>query len=158
LKNLHKFYNRLDIPWVNLVWSSYYAQDHLPGNHLEGSFWWKAHLKLLDKYKGISICHIGDGKSVLFWKDLWDSECPMHKYPHLLTFAKNTELSVHQVMETEFLEDLFHLPLSQQAFSEFESLEVLSESTISTIQQGNIDKWSYIWGGTEFTTKKLTKL
>jgi hypothetical protein len=66
LKNLHKFYNRLDIPWVNLVWSSYYAQGQLPGNHLEGSFWWKAYLKLLDKYKGISICHSGDGKSVLF--------------------------------------------------------------------------------------------
>jgi hypothetical protein len=38
LKNLHKFYNRLDIPWVNLVWSSYYGQGQLPGYHLEGSF------------------------------------------------------------------------------------------------------------------------
>jgi hypothetical protein len=157
LKNLHKFYNRLDIPWVNLVWSSYYSQGQLPGNHLEGSFWWKAHLKLLDKFKGISRCHIGDGKSTLFWTDLWESECIMHKYPHLLTFAKSTDLSVKQVMETEFLEDLFHLPLSQQAFSEFESLENLCDTTMRTIQQGNIDQWSYIWGNKEFTTKQAYK-
>jgi hypothetical protein len=38
LKNLHKFYNRLDIPWVNLVWSSYYGQGQRPGYHLEGSY------------------------------------------------------------------------------------------------------------------------
>jgi hypothetical protein len=152
LKNLHKFYNRLDIPWVNLVWSSYYAQGHL-----EVSFWWKAHLKLLDKFKGISRCHIGDGKSTLFWTDLWESECIMHKYPHLLTFSKSTDLSIKQVMETEFLEDLFHLPLSQQAFSEFESLENLCDTTMRTIQQDNIDQWSYIWGNKEFTTKQAYK-
>jgi hypothetical protein len=81
----------------------------------------------------------------------------MHKYPHLLTFAKNTDLSVHQVMETEFLEDLFHLPLSQQAFLEFESLEDLCETIMHTLQQRNIDQWSYIWGGTEFTTKQAYK-
>jgi hypothetical protein len=118
LKNLHKFYNRLDIPWVNLIWSSYYDQGQLPGFQMEGSFWWRAHLKLLDKFKGFSRCHIGDGKSVLFSTDLWDNECIMHKFPHLLTFAKKTNSIVCQVVETEILEDLFHLPLSQQAFSD----------------------------------------
>jgi hypothetical protein len=24
LKNLHKFYNKLDIPWVNLIWNTYF--------------------------------------------------------------------------------------------------------------------------------------
>jgi hypothetical protein len=81
----------------------------------------------------------------------------MHKYPHLLTFSKNTDLSVQQVIETEFLEDLFHLPLSQQAFSEFESLENLCDTTMRTIQQGNIDQWSYIWGNKDFTTKQAYK-
>ena len=32
LKNLHKFYNRHNIPWVNLIWESYYSNDSLPGN------------------------------------------------------------------------------------------------------------------------------
>jgi hypothetical protein len=51
LKNLHKFYNNLDIPWVHLIRSSYYENGSLPGTKLEGSFWWKAHLKLIDHYK-----------------------------------------------------------------------------------------------------------
>ena len=25
LKQLHKFYNKLDVPWVNLIWSAYYT-------------------------------------------------------------------------------------------------------------------------------------
>lgn len=30
LKNLHKFYNRLPIPWVNLIWNTYYiSKVHL---------------------------------------------------------------------------------------------------------------------------------
>jgi hypothetical protein len=70
LKNLHNFFNGLDIPWVNLIWNTYYSQGSLPGFQLEGSFWWKTHLKLLDKYKGMSRCLIGDGKSALFWTDL----------------------------------------------------------------------------------------
>jgi hypothetical protein len=39
LKNLHKFFNRHDIPWVNLVWNSYYSNGQIPGNHMEESFW-----------------------------------------------------------------------------------------------------------------------
>jgi hypothetical protein len=78
LKNLHKFFNRLDISWVNLIWNTYYSQGSLRGFQLEGSFWWKTHLKLLDKYKGMSRCLIGDGKSALFWTDLWSDTC-MHQ-------------------------------------------------------------------------------
>jgi hypothetical protein len=32
-----------------------------------GSFWWKSQLKLLDKFKGIGRCNIGDGESSYFW-------------------------------------------------------------------------------------------
>jgi hypothetical protein len=39
LKNLHKFYNKHDIPWVNLVWNSYYNSGNLPRKRFEGSFW-----------------------------------------------------------------------------------------------------------------------
>lgn len=30
LKHLHKFYNRLDIPWVQLVWNRFYNTGRLP--------------------------------------------------------------------------------------------------------------------------------
>lgn len=42
LKHLGKFFNKhIHIPWVNLVWSSYYA-DKLPQSaNVCGSFWWR---------------------------------------------------------------------------------------------------------------------
>jgi hypothetical protein len=95
LKNLHKIFNRLDIPWVKLIWNTYYNQDKLPSFHLEGSFWWKTHLELLDKYKGMSRSLIGDGKSTLFWTNLWNDTCLHQKFPHLVSFARKTSLSVH---------------------------------------------------------------
>lgn len=33
LKFLHKFFNRSDIPWVNLVWENYYSNGLLPGHN-----------------------------------------------------------------------------------------------------------------------------
>lgn len=63
LKNLHKFYNNVDTPWVQLIWGTYYSNGKLPGYHLEGSFWWKSHLKLLDNYKAMARCSIGRGNS-----------------------------------------------------------------------------------------------
>jgi len=52
LKFLHKFFNREDIPWVNLIWETYYRNDRLPISNNKGSFWWKDIIKLLDKFKG----------------------------------------------------------------------------------------------------------
>jgi hypothetical protein len=39
IKNLHKFYNQHDIPWVKLLWQAHYNNGHLPhiGNP-NGSF------------------------------------------------------------------------------------------------------------------------
>jgi hypothetical protein len=153
LKNLHKFFNRHDIPWVKLVWSSYYSNGQIPGNHMEGSFWWKAHLKLLDKFKGISQCNIGDGKTSYLWID----NCLFQKFPHLASFAKKMDITVHEAIHTEFLEDLFHLPMSQEAYTEFQDLEILCEATYDRITSGEIDKWSYIWNSSEFSTQKAYK-
>ena len=39
LKNLHKNFNRQDIPWVQLIWEKYYTNGKLPANHVKkGSF------------------------------------------------------------------------------------------------------------------------
>lgn len=39
IKHLHKFYNKADIPWVSLVWSSYYDGVVPQATVLCGSFW-----------------------------------------------------------------------------------------------------------------------
>jgi hypothetical protein len=140
IKNLHKFYKRLDIPWVNLIWDSYYSNNSLPRRYSEGSFWWKAHLKLVDLYKGMGKCVIGDGKTPYFWIDMWhDNECLHQKFHHLVSFAKNTDLTVQSVIHTEYLEDLFILPLSQQAFQEFEQVETICTSTLQKTHEGASD-------------------
>ena len=70
MKNLHKFYNKHDIPWVNLIWEAHYNEDKLPGDELVGSFWWKANLQLVQQFKGLARCNLGDGRSAFFWFDL----------------------------------------------------------------------------------------
>jgi hypothetical protein len=38
MKNLHKFFNKDDLPWVKLLWSKYYSNGKLPCQTKKGSF------------------------------------------------------------------------------------------------------------------------
>lgn len=154
LKNLHKFFNSHNIPWVNLIWEIYYSNGMLPGQNMVGSFWWKTNLKLLDLFKSMAICNIGDGKSALFWTDQWHSTCLFQCLPHLSSFTKNTLLSVQEATNLEYLEDLFHLPLSTQAYEEFQQLEIIFEEVRSSEYRDCNDTWSYLWGSANFSSSK----
>jgi hypothetical protein len=89
MKFLDKLYNRKQIPWVNLVWNTYYSDGKTPHtSKFMSSFWWIDVLKLCDLFRGISNCKVGDGKIVLFWHDLWNDNIRRNKYPRLFTFAK----------------------------------------------------------------------
>ena len=70
LKNLHKFFNRADLPWVRLIWDSYYQNGKSPGQQKRGSFWWKDIVKLINQYKGIAMPIVNDGKTVSLWDHL----------------------------------------------------------------------------------------
>lgn len=63
LKRLHKFFNKKDLPWVNLVWDNYYRNGKLHGLTKKGSFWWCHILELLDSYKGLSCSNVQSGSS-----------------------------------------------------------------------------------------------
>lgn len=66
MKQLHKFYDKADVPWVQQVWFKYY-QHKVPHAHRSvGSFWWKDVFKLKDLYKEITSCQLGDDSSTLF--------------------------------------------------------------------------------------------
>ncbi|KAL6596863.1 hypothetical protein ACP70R_046997 [Stipagrostis hirtigluma subsp. patula] len=67
LKNLHKFYNKADIPWVHLIWNRYYVNGRLPDQRKIGSFWWRAIVKLSDMYKGLAVANVGDGSTIYLW-------------------------------------------------------------------------------------------
>lgn len=46
MKFPHKLFNHVKLPWIDLIWKSYYP-DGIVTNTPTGSFWWKSILKLL---------------------------------------------------------------------------------------------------------------
>ena len=124
LKHLDKFFNRKDLPWVNLIWDKHYRNDRLPNSTApRGSFWWRDILKLLDKYKGMASVLVFNGKTCLFWDDVWNDQVRRIQYPELHSFAKNKRTSMAQFLLNNSLEAQFHLPLSEQAFEEYQRLQ-----------------------------------
>jgi hypothetical protein len=81
LKFVHKFFNNHDLPWVNLVWNNYYRTDRLPSCSRIGFFWWKSLLSLVQDFKGLAAPTIGNGRTILFWGDLWNKGIPTQQYP-----------------------------------------------------------------------------
>lgn len=116
MKNLHMFYNKKDLPWVRLIWSSYY-QNEVPHATKEiGSFWWKDIMRLNIILRGIAQCKVPKGDSTLFWLDNWDGNNLAHSNSMLYSFAKDMKISVEEfVLELE-IQNLFNNPLSEQAF------------------------------------------
>jgi hypothetical protein len=81
LKHFHKFYNKIDILWVQLIWERHYTNGKLPNHTRKGSFWWRDILSLLDSYKGISSPLIQSGSTVLLWYDLINGQICQHVFP-----------------------------------------------------------------------------
>jgi hypothetical protein len=75
-------------------------------------------------------------------------------YPQLFSYTKDKFITVRLVLELEAREDLFHLPLSIEAYEQFCELEIILQS----LQQNNDkDRWSYIWGNESYSSSKAYK-
>lgn len=122
LKFIHKFFTRADIPWVYLVWENYYSNGKLPGQQRKGFFWWRYTVKLLDKFKGIAKATTQNGATILFWQDLWNDNIPKLLFPKLFPFAKDPLITVNEAGVLTQLSDHFSLPLSLEAFQQFQQL------------------------------------
>lgn len=144
IKQLSKFYNKANIPWVQLIWNRYYTNRVPHATRELGSFWWKDVLRLNVLFRGIAKCEIGDGSTVCFWDDLWMDGILAHKFPRLASFVKKDGISVLEVMQAEDLDTLFMLPLSAQAYEEFELLQGQLQGM--NYDENGIDKWTPIWG------------
>ena len=70
MKHMSKFINQKDLPWVKLIWQSYYAQGFDPNRNV-GSFWWRNILKFADTFKQIHTCKLGKGNTLSIWHDDW---------------------------------------------------------------------------------------
>jgi hypothetical protein len=122
MKNLHKFFNKLDCPWVSLIWENYYRNGKLHDERPRGSFWWRAVLKLLNKFKGISMVQIKNGATVSLWNDLWNGQVRQQALPELYSFSTKREITVNQAKSMRALHDIFQLPMSPEAFQQYNSL------------------------------------
>ena len=144
MKQLHKFYSKHNTPWVSLVWSLY--GDKVPhAQAKKGSFWWRDIFSLVDDYRSVSLCNIGAGTSVLFWKDFWhNGELMCNRFPRLFSFAIDEDLSVADLAHVDDLGSIFALPLSVEAFHEWQEASMLLQGT--NISPGVIDARSFVWG------------
>jgi hypothetical protein len=68
---------------------------------------------------------------------------PQFLYPQLHSFAINVSITVKEALNLEFLQDLFHLSLSQEAYEQLCELDITIQSLQHNEKQGS---WSYIWG------------
>jgi hypothetical protein len=144
LKQLNKFYNKVDTPWVQLVWSKYYESKVPHAAREMGSFWWKDILRLNTIYRGIATCTVGDGSTVCFWDDLWTDSVLSIKYPRPFSFARKVDVSVLEVMQAEDLDALFILPLSAEALDEMDNLQAQFQTM--PYDDENADSWVPLWG------------
>jgi hypothetical protein len=82
---------------------------------------------------------------------LWNGRLVQSDFFHLFTFALDDNITLKSVLAQVSLQDIFHLPMSEEAFSEFCEIDVLLQS----FQASDIsDSWSYIWGSKSFSSRK----
>jgi hypothetical protein len=141
LKYIHKFYNKMDIPWVNLLWNSYYTNKIRHAMDLVGSFWWRDVCKLMPTFRGFASTRIKDGSMTLFWKDTCLDSINSKLFPKAFSFAIEEDLSVQQqFLIASKLADNFSLPLSPEAYNEAREMR----NRTSTLQLvPDHDVWSY---------------
>jgi len=152
LKKLHKFFNRLDIPWVHLAWTMRYSNGRPPTeSSRKGSFWWRDIQKLLPAFKGMAMAAVGNGSPCFFCLDSWNGFSLSTSMAELFSFVKNKHVTVQQVCQSTHLHDNFRLPLSEEVFQQFTQLRALVQSLV--LAEG-FDTWSYIWNSSLFSSKR----
>lgn len=150
MKMVHKSYNCMDIPWVKLVWESYYQQGLPPTQPAHCSFWWRGCLKLIPKFKELASCVPASGHTILFWEDIWKEQALKFNWPHLYSFCKSPSLSMQLVLNTSDISSMFHLPLSLEAFEQFQQMQDMINTYDINPQK---DQWQFPKKSSKFTVK-----
>jgi len=119
MKNLDKFFNKKDIPWLHMVWEKLYSNNRLPAHTRKGSFV-ERYSQTTTTVQGIfAQIQINNGKTCFFWQDHWRTETVEESYPQLYSFANNKNITPHKALATENSTDIFNLPLSQTTHQQF---------------------------------------
>jgi hypothetical protein len=121
-----------------------------------GSFWWKDILRLYPIYQSITTCKLGDGTSVLFWKDSWGPSVLSHAFHALFGSTTDPKLTVGEVIHAPDLVTVFNLPLSPAASQEL----ALLQNYLSTItyDESECDSRLFQWGNFRYSSQKIYSL
>jgi hypothetical protein len=108
----------------------------------------------LPDFKNLATAFVQNGRSCFLWLDTWNQTLWSQACPHLFSFAKSHFVSLHTAVTSEHLEDLFHLPLSAEAFTQFQTLQ----TALQTLHLSDShDSWTYSWGNAGFSSRKVYK-
>ena len=110
-------------------------------------------MKLLDKFKGMASVSVADGSSCLLWNDCWMGQPLRLTFAELFSFAKKPLLSLQCAASVTSTSSLFSLPLSTEAFAQFQQIEIILQNL--QLSDG-VDTWMYIWGSSIFTSRRLS--
>ena len=131
MKNLYKFMNQEDIPWVKLIWQAHYQDFKLPQSRAPcGSFWWKDCLSLWNDFMELAMVKANARRTVRIWKDKWMETPAMEEFPHLFSFAGDQDCSLEKfhALRDDDIVDNFQLPLSITAGHECDELSQMLQN------------------------------
>jgi hypothetical protein len=111
-------------------------------------------MKLSPIFRGIASCQVNNGNMVLFWKDDWNNTILQDKFPCLYSYAKEEDISVADICYSNNISEIFHLPLSPEAFSQYQEVQVIIQN-LNITQQDN-DIWTFKWGD-KYSSRKYYK-
>lgn len=77
---------------------------------MEGSHWWKSHLKLIHLLKNPAICKVGQGNTTILCQNNWQEQSLVEKFSELHSQAINDKATVASMINSENLVDHFHGP------------------------------------------------
>lgn len=150
-KQLDKFYNKKDIPWVHLIWESYYIGKVPHLQRVKGSFWWRDIIRLVIQFKEVATCIPASGVSISLWEDKFEDQPLSTKFPQLHQFASNKSISVNKALLQMDPLALFNLPMSRAAFNEYQMFSEILDQLRENIQHDDI--WTYTWNGLYTSSK-----
>jgi hypothetical protein len=143
------------VPWVQLIWATYY-QNKVP--HLapvKGSFWWKDILKLNVKFRDIAHCLPGMGDTVSLWEDTIEQQPFLVIYPNLYEYVINKKISVKAALIVSEQLQMFRLPMSRLAYNEY--LVFREELESLRIDNDQTDVWVCNWNGGLYSSSRYYK-
>lgn len=155
MKNLSKFFNANDLPWVQLLWKAHYDDGSVPTlNQQKGSFWWRSCVSFLEDFKLLTTCKPGAGNSILLWKDKWNGDTLQRQFPQLHSFSHDKNISVQKAKQLapDEIHTLFQLPLSMIASEQFDQLTGLLTDLVDNVDS---DTWSFPWNNVKYSTSKV---